>query len=200
MKMGKTEKVIAYLRSDLTKKLFKFCREDFKEEWLVDYAALEKKTPEKYHEYVTVQPYICFNGAEYIAALFLNPKEKWSSLVEGDYVETEPITLDMNTPDGVYMINVDNQFEGHSLVVEIKGDNITVMNTYGGVENIFITNFNKAVWMRVFNTIWTAPVTEQRKLYINLWGFDEKQVNESIPEQIGEKPLELHSLRGKRLL
>lgn len=198
----KVKTIINYLQHNLTDKLWNYC-EKWQKEWIDDYNHryyrwknniiqeeeivivddVEYLTPYSkieeepdYNLEVKTQPYICFNGAEFISSLFLSKPDQWANLkVLNQFfkqIKREEIDeFSAKISNGVYLVDLDTNNESHSFVIYIHDDKLTVMNTYGGNENIYITTFNKNQWINDFNSFWTITKEEQEQLYHRLFGF-----------------------------
>jgi hypothetical protein len=179
--LEKTNKIIAFLAETPTSKLWNFCPDYQKRDWLENYNE-DTNVNKNYHESVTIMPYICFTGAYYIALLFATPVGEWSTLKYGKYnIPTQAAKLTRDLPNGVYFVDIGNKKEGHAFVAVLHDNNITIFNTYGGVEQIFITNFNKNQWFDIYDNLANLPIELLRDFYIHLWGFTKDKVGNIAP-------------------
>lgn len=165
--LNKERRVRDWLRDDLSEKLWNFCPNS-QEDWYV-----RDKRGNLIRQLDL--PYICFNGADYIANLFTSDPSTWSNLVEGREFVKQDITIQQLSTlrDGVYALDLDLAIESHSLVIVINGPYLTVYNTYGGTIGIFIKTFLKDVWIDALKIYNQMTWKEQEVIYKSLWGFDE---------------------------
>jgi len=151
-----------WLKSDkITEHLWNFAQDYEKEFWLKDCDLTLDKAK--------VMPYVCFNGAEYIAKLFETDPAEWPNLkysVEEDS-PTTPMELDHNIKNGVYLFYLDTSGESHAFVMSVKDDKLTIYNSYGGIEGFFFKEFNKRKWINTFKSFWDLTIDEQKKFITN---------------------------------
>lgn len=119
--------------------------------------------------------YICFAGASFLATLLIS--KDWSAIryenLLLDQCETIQITThnDLFRMRGVYMIDLDVGYEGHSFVIYIKDDSVTILNTYGGYPEFFYVKYPITEYITMISEFITAPLARQLELYHSLWGF-----------------------------
>ena len=188
-----------FLRTNLTQKLWDFCVKS-QSDWINDYETNVKESLHlQYHQEVTIMPYICFTGAQYIAELFTTDKSLWSKMTEHTVNHKKYQFKEINMNEfpklrGIWHCSLDNNQEGHGFVLSINEDKITVYNTYGGVEGIFITEFDRIYWTNLFVNFFNLSVHEQKKLYHMIWGLNKEHISLQWDE-----PLEFQGFQGCQL-
>ncbi len=106
------------------------------------------------------------------------------------------------------MFDLDTSFEGHSFVISFKHDSLTLYNTYGGVDELFITLFPRDEWIRDLISFFESRGQEQKGIYHTLWGFREGMIEsldmdnlESLVQNIERTGgIQLDAFRGTQLL
>lgn len=126
--------------------------------------------------------FICFTGAKIVEALWKSPK--YMPLVET--LEGVP-TIDTTPQEiyylhGVFIFDLDTDIEGHSFVLEMGSDYITVYNSYGGIDRVFVTDFDRTAWLDTFAGFFDLDYNEQREVYPWLWGFTRNMTDEILYE------------------
>jgi hypothetical protein len=142
----------------------------------------EKNAEKNYIEYCSYDPshresiesgeienlYICFQGADYIAWLWMGS----DPILKEKLPRSEPTALEqVRYLYGVYHCDMHLANEDHSFVLDINEDEITVYNTYGGTREFFITTFDREQWTESFLNFSRLPDREQAAHYHELWGF-----------------------------
>jgi hypothetical protein len=168
-------------RSELTERLFSYCIRNYKNMTVEELEDNRAGT------------YICFNVADYIAML-------WNGNVTMLYSNSKELSLDefynLSNRDGVYLCNVDTPIEGHAFVLYIKGNDMILYNSYGGIDRIYTLNTNTKEWFDEFIKFWTLSYKQQYEVLEKLWNLPRSAMIEiyETPSH-NSKPLELEQIR-----
>lgn len=126
--------------------------------------------------------YICFTGAMFLATLLIS--KDWSAIRDENQLmnlcESIPITThhELFKMRGVYEIDLDVGHEGHSFVIYIKHDSVTILNTYGGYPEFFHITYPLSIYSAMVSEFITAPLSRQLELYPKLWGFRPEMISD----------------------
>lgn len=137
-----------------------------------------------------IGPFICNNGAQFIAELWTNigglPVSELSVLdarrkFDGQY---ERIAIEqLYYMSGVFICSMETDVESHHFVLQIIEDRITIYNTYGGTPQFFVTDFDRKKWLELYTEFQTATRTRQQEIYGIIWGIPPEITNQQF--QVG---------------
>lgn len=110
--------------------------------------------------------YYCIAGAEYIKKLVLAQC--------GTLPILNPISgsiADFRHLEGIYHIDLSNNFECHACVIEFQKEDVTIYSSYGGTVGFNITRHRKQKWVDDLLAFDIADAETQFFDYYKLWGI-----------------------------
>lgn len=110
--------------------------------------------------------YYCLAGAKYIKELVLAQYKTPPTLnpVSGSIADFRHL-------EGIYHIELDNNFECHACVIDFRKEDITIYTSYGGTVGFNITHHNKQKWVDALLAFDVADAETQFFDYFKLWGI-----------------------------
>lgn len=156
-----------------------------KEEWL-----------EEGRELAAISKYRCFNGANFIAWLFMGGDPITVRVMESGFELSEIAIEQLAFLRGVYYIETSG-IEHHAFVGWFSEETLVIYTTYEDVWGFFITNFDRNSWIKNFLDFFKLDTHQQHTAWYNLWGIPEFQ---RPPTTIPEGGIRIHNLLSKKLL
>jgi hypothetical protein len=158
------------------------------------------------------ESFICFDGRSYISELFysFSPTKIEGTFfdpsINGTITDGKKFTVGSITyfynARGVYSISIGNSFECHECVLCFLENKVTIYTTYGGTDQIHITEYVKKDWIDSIVAFDRASVIEQGLRYWTLWGIPQLPdvVDEYIKHQRTNGPVVITELSYRKIL
>jgi hypothetical protein len=162
--------------------------------------------PESYDEFTYSVPggyvspgisFTCWSGAEAMAELWRSkhPSKYQITKRKSQWFILEVIQLQHMY--GVIQFELQSSVESHLFILDMRGATITVYNTYGGTDIIFVTEFDRITWLNMFVNFPTLKLKNQKKTYHIPWGFTTEMTTHNV--EYVKKQIKYKELRYTRI-